>query len=110
MFVPRKWHNVLYKIKGAEWTSEDDVDGMKEILGENGGILMNCTRCGKRLVSSADDFVNGLCSDCRNDHLPTPKYFGFAQGWLCPKCGAVLAPNQGYCVFCAPTREITVAY
>lgn len=24
-------------------------------------------------------------------------------GWVCPKCGAVMSPNQPTCVFCAPT-------
>ena len=23
------------------------------------------------------------------------------QGWECPKCGAILAPNQNYCPFCS---------
>ena len=23
------------------------------------------------------------------------------QGWECPKCGAILAPNQSYCPFCS---------
>lgn len=23
------------------------------------------------------------------------------QGWECPKCGAILAPNQYYCPFCS---------
>ena len=26
------------------------------------------------------------------------------QGWECPKCGAVLAPNQSYCPFCSPSE------
>ena len=25
-------------------------------------------------------------------------------GWICPKCGAVMSPNQATCVFCAPTQ------
>lgn len=24
------------------------------------------------------------------------------QGWECPKCGAILAPDQTFCPFCAP--------
>lgn len=26
------------------------------------------------------------------------------QGWECPKCGAILAPNQSYCPFCSPSE------
>lgn len=26
------------------------------------------------------------------------------QGWECPKCGAILAPNQRYCPFCSPSE------
>lgn len=30
-------------------------------------------------------------------------------GWICPKCGAVMAPNQTNCTFCAPTFNVTTA-
>lgn len=26
----------------------------------------------------------------------------FRQGWQCPKCGAILSPDQGCCPFCVP--------
>ena len=26
------------------------------------------------------------------------------QGWESPKCGAILAPNQRYCLFCSPSE------
>lgn len=35
-------------------------------------------------------------------NIPTPKFI--PQGWECPKCGAVLAPNQSYCPFCSPSE------
>lgn len=31
-----------------------------------------------------------------------PAPFGVPTGWVCPKCGAVLAPTQTFCPFCAP--------
>lgn len=31
--------------------------------------------------------------------IPAPKWI--QQGWECPKCGAILAPNQSYCPFCS---------
>lgn len=32
-------------------------------------------------------------------NIPAPKWI--QQGWQCPKCGAILAPNQSYCPFCS---------
>ncbi len=26
------------------------------------------------------------------------------QGWECPKCGAILSPQQHYCPFCSPSE------
>ena len=35
-------------------------------------------------------------------NIPAPQFI--QQGWQCPKCGAVLAPNQNYCPFCSPSE------
>ena len=35
-------------------------------------------------------------------NIPAPKWI--PQGWECPKCGAILAPNQSYCPFCSPSE------
>lgn len=35
----------------------------------------------------------------RSCDIPAPKFI--QQGWQCPKCGAILAPNQSYCPFCS---------
>lgn len=32
-------------------------------------------------------------------NIPAPQFI--QQGWECPKCGAILAPNQSYCPFCS---------
>lgn len=32
-------------------------------------------------------------------NIPAPQFI--PQGWQCPKCGAILAPHQGYCPFCS---------
>lgn len=71
---------------------------------------MNCIRCFKYMESTT--IPNALCPDCLNEETSQPlsKSFGVAQGWICPKCRAVLAPNQPYCVFCAPVQEIQVSY
>lgn len=38
----------------------------------------------------------------RSCDIPAPQFI--QQGWQCPKCGAVLAPNQSYCPFCSPSE------
>ena len=35
-------------------------------------------------------------------NIPAPQFI--QQGWQCPKCGAILAPNQRYCPFCSPSE------
>ena len=35
-------------------------------------------------------------------NIPAPQFI--QQGWQCPKCGAILAPNQNYCPFCSPSE------
>ena len=46
--------------------------------------------------STATDSKSTACD------VPAPKFI--QQGWECPKCGAVLAPNQSYCPFCSPSE------
>lgn len=43
--------------------------------------------------STATDSKSTACD------IPAPKFI--QQGWECPKCGAILAPNQSYCPFCS---------
>jgi predicted RNA-binding Zn-ribbon protein involved in translation (DUF1610 family) len=37
-------------------------------------------------------------------NIPAPQFI--QQGWQCPKCGAILAPNQSYCPFCSKKKTI----
>ena len=45
--------------------------------------------------------------------IQTTKELSFyKQGWVCPKCGGVMSPNQPYCIFCQSNniRDIQVTY
>ena len=41
--------------------------------------------------------------------IQTTKEPFYKQGWVCPKCGAIMAPHQSYCLFCQPqSKDIQV--
>lgn len=41
--------------------------------------------------------------------IQTTKDPFYKQGWVCPKCGGVMAPHQSYCLFCQPqSKDIQV--
>ncbi len=66
---------------------------------------MNCLRCGRKIDSTTDGIQT--CNECvdASESVDFSKQLGIHSGWFCPKCGAVLAPTQNYCVFCAPTPQ-----
>lgn len=67
---------------------------------------MNCIRCGVEMNSTTggnytcpkcDMGVNDLVDRIKNCDMPIPEGFGVWQGWVCPKCGKVLAPWRSEC-------------
>lgn len=72
-----------------------------------------CPKCREAIVKlrkTADSTANAMPADRSTVtdpkstacDIPAPKFI--QQGWQCPKCGAVLAPNQSYCPFCSPSE------
>ena len=75
---------------------------------------MKCTRCDNEMIY--DGYGNYYCDKCGatlNDYVLRNKDYGFGiiqqeqsqfwqQGWVCPKCGGVMSPNQYYCINCQP--------
>lgn len=72
-----------------------------------------CPKCREAIIKlreTADSTANTMPTDKSTVtdskstacDIPAPKFI--QQGWQCPKCGAVLAPNQHYCPFCSPSE------
>ena len=74
-------------------------------------ICPKCREAVVKLRGTADSTANAMPADNKSTatdskstacDVPAPKFI--QQGWECPKCGAVLAPNQSYCPFCSPSE------
>ena len=70
-------------------------------------ICPKCREAVVKLRKTADSTANAMpenksavtahkTTEC---NIPAPQFI--QQGWQCPKCGAILAPNQSYCPFCS---------
>ena len=73
-------------------------------------ICPKCREAVVKLRKTADSTANTMpenksavtahkTTEC---NIPAPQFI--QQGWECPKCGAILAPNQRYCPFCSPSE------
>lgn len=72
-----------------------------------------CPKCREAIVKlrkTADSTANTMpenksavtahkTTEC---NIPAPQFI--QQGWQCPKCGAIIAPNQHYCPFCSQSE------
>lgn len=73
-------------------------------------ICPKCREAVVKLRKTADSTANAMPTDKSTVtdpkstacDIPAPQFI--PQGWECPKCGAVLAPNQSYCPFCSPSE------
>ena len=70
-----------------------------------------CPNCGEKGYTKQGDVIsleNQVFIEAttppktRSCDIPAPQFI--QQGWECPKCGAILAPNQHYCPFCSPSE------
>lgn len=73
-------------------------------------MFMNCSKCGASVSPTSGGVYT--CSICGhtgntltdNTILDINTYAKDKQnlltGWVCPKCGAVMAPHQNYCINC----------
>lgn len=79
---------------------------------------MKCMRCGREMINTiGGNFhcptcgmsINDLVDRSQNCDMPLPEGFGLQYGWVCPKCGRVLAPHMDYCPCSGGVGEITYA-
>ena len=72
-----------------------------------------CPKCREAIVKlrkTADSTANTMptdkstVTDPKSTACDVPGKPSLQQGWECPKCGAILAPNQHYCPFCSPSE------
>lgn len=59
-----------------------------------------CPKCREAVVKLRETTV----TDPKSTACDIPGKPFLQQGWQCPKCGAILAPNQHYCPFCSPSE------
>ena len=72
-----------------------------------------CPKCREAIVKlrkTTDSTANAMpadkstVTDPKSTACDIPVKPILQQGWECPKCGAILAPNQRYCPFCSPSE------
>lgn len=70
-----------------------------EVFGFDGEHRI-CPKCREAVVTLRETTV----TDPKLTACDIPGKPILQQGWECPKCGAILAPNQHYCPFCSPSE------
>ena len=91
--------------------TECEICGKEFKFDSRSYICPKCREAVVKLRGTADSTANAMPADNKSTatdskstacDVPAPKFI--QQGWECPKCGAVLAPNQSYCPFCSPSE------
>lgn len=72
---------------------------------------MNCINCGREMRNTTGgNYACEYCGISINDLVYRPNNYIseplLNQGWVCPKCGAVMSPYTSHCPFCSQNREI----
>lgn len=73
-------------------------------------ICPKCREAVVKLRKTADSTANAMpadkstVTDPKSTACDIPVKPILQQGWECPKCGAILAPNKHYCPFCSPSE------
>ncbi len=75
--------------------------------------MSKCWICGKEMEHTVGGCEH--CPDCGvgyNDlvfrYKSNTESKIYEQGWVCPKCGAVMSPRERYCPFCSPAQKIEI--
>lgn len=61
------------------------------------GTEMTNTTGGNYICPKCNMSINDLVNRTQNCDIPSSEGFGVWQGWVCPKCGKVLAPWRSEC-------------
>ena len=87
----------------AEWTNKDVLDDMWK----QDQSILNIPKVGDWPPSPQPGDWPPSPTPCD----PLPSYPGSMNyGWVCPKCGAVLAPHVSSCPHCSPATTINITY
>lgn len=78
-------------------------DGENRICPKCRDAIIRLRKWGKS-TANPTPVTKSTATDSKSTACDIPAKPFLQQGWQCPKCGAILAPNQSYCPFCSPSE------